>query len=257
MDYDLEFFLGVATLLFGLIVLWARWKMPTYESSHSGLMIKITEIARSFFPILLIVLVIRSFIVEPFRIPSGSMLPTLEIGDFIMVNKFTYGLRLPIFHTMLIPANTPQRGDVVVFRYPDDPSKDYIKRVIGLPGDRIVYQDKLVYVNDVPAAQMTETEEQPYADLYGTKLFRKTEYLGVHKHEILLADSLRSRSRREWQIPAHNYFMMGDNRDNSNDSRVWGFVPEENLVGKAFFIWMNWNYSDGEINTTRIGSFIE
>lgn len=254
MDYDLEFFLVAATFLAGLIVFWARAKA---SSRHGWLMTKTIDIARSLFPILLIVLVIRSFIIEPFRIPSGSMLPTLEIGDFIMVNKFTYGLKLPVFHTMLIATSTPERGDVVVFRYPDDPTKDYIKRIIGLPGDRIAYKDKLVYINDIPAAQMTNArDKQPYSNLYGRELFRKTEYLGVRKHEILLADSLRGRRGREWQVPEDSYFVMGDNRDNSNDSRAWGFVPAANLVGKAFFIWMNWNHYEGEVKLSRIGSAI-
>ena len=259
MDYDLEFFLVLATLITGLLAL----AVAVYRKSDSyrkstlppNLFFRGTVNIASFFPILLIVLLIRSFIVEPFRIPSGSMLPTLEIGDFIMVNKFTYGLKLPVSHNTLLAMDVPQRGDVAVFRYPQDPSKDYIKRIVAIPGDRVVYKDKQLHINGVPITQINDGSE-PYMSIYGTDLFTKTEYLGDVKHNILVADSLSGRPEREWQVPQANYFVMGDNRDNSNDSRVWGFVPEKNLVGKAFLIWMNWNYQEGGVNFSRIGDSI-
>lgn len=260
MDYDLEFFLVLATIITGLLAL----ILKVYRKSDNrrnkspqsaSLSFRIADNVASFFPILLIVLLIRSFIIEPFRIPSGSMLPTLEIGDFIMVNKFIYGLKLPVLHNTLLEMDTPRRGDVVVFRYPQDPTKDYIKRVIGIPGDRVIYKDKQLYINSVPITQVDDGN-QPYASIYGTDLYAKTEYLGDVKHNILVADVSTGILDKEWHIPEYGYFVMGDNRDNSNDSRVWGFVPQRNLVGKAFLIWMNWNHHEGEIKFSRIGNRI-
>lgn len=260
MDYDLEFFLVLATVITGLLALALRVNRksdsPRKKTTQTpSLTFRIADNAASFFPILLIVLLIRSFIIEPFRIPSGSMLPTLEIGDFIMVNKFTYGLKLPVLHYTLVEMDVPQRGDVVVFRYPQDSTKDYIKRVIGIPGDRVVYRDKQLYINGTPITQMEDGDE-PYTSVYGTDLFERTEYLGDVGHNILVADISMGGLENEWQIPEANYFVMGDNRDNSNDSRVWGFVPEQNLVGRAFLIWMNWNHNEGEIKFSRIGDSI-
>jgi signal peptidase I len=210
----------------------------------------LVEYSRSLFPVILIVLVLRSFLVEPFRIPSGSMIPTLLVGDFILVNKYAYGVRLPVVHTRIIEVAKPERGDVAVFRYPKDPSTDYIKRVIGLPGDRITYSNKQLYINgkavetdDKGAYRLTQGDGTSLAEL-------KVEKLGDAEHEILI-DSRRPTINDEYVVPEGHYFVMGDNRDNSNDSRYWGYVPEENLVGKAFFIWMNWNHFN------RIGSSIE
>ena len=260
MDYDLEFFLVLATVITGLLAL--ALKAYSKSDNHQrkseqvpSLFFRIADNTASFFPILLIVLLIRSFIVEPFRIPSGSMLPTLEIGDFIMVNKFTYGLKLPVLHNTLLKMDVPQRGDVVVFRYPKDPTIDYIKRVIGIPGDQITYKDKQLRINGVPITRIDDGDE-PYTSIYGTDLFEKTEYLGDVKHNILTADLFTDRPTKEWQVPEASYFVMGDNRDNSNDSRVWGFVPEQNLVGRAFLIWMNWNHLEGEVKFSRIGGSI-
>ena len=260
MDYDLEFFLVLATIITGLLALALKFYRksgdPREKSTQTpSLSFRIADNAASFFPILLIVLLIRGFIVEPFRIPSGSMLPTLEIGDFIMVNKFTYGLKVPVLHNTLVEMDTPQRGDVVVFRYPQDATKDYIKRVIGIPGDKVVYKDKQLRINGVPITQVEDGNE-PYTSIYGTDLFEKTEYLGDAQHNILVADIAMGALENEWQIPEARYFVMGDNRDNSNDSRVWGFVPEQNLVGRAFLIWMNWNHNEGEVKFSRIGNSI-
>lgn len=222
------------------------------------------EYGVSFFPVILFVFVLRSFIVEPFRIPSGSMLPTLQSGDLILVNKFTYGLRLPVIDTKVIPIGQPQRGDVMVFRYPVDPSVDYIKRVVGLPGDQVAYLDKKLYINgkEVPRkadGQYFEPDRVAYTAQF-------IESLGDKPHKILL-DERRSqeigpissfpyREKCEYlrngircTVPDGVYFMMGDNRDNSLDSRFWGFVPEANIVGKAFFIWMNFG------SLGRIGPF--
>ena len=208
----------------------------------------LVEYGKSFFPVLAIVLVLRSFLFEPFQIPSGSMKPTLEVGDFILVNKFAYGIRLPVIDTKIIEVGDPQRGDVMVFRYPSDPSVNYIKRVVGLPGDKVRYtSDKRLLVNDQPVA------EQLLGEVPGTLgsavLYR--EKLGEVEH-LIRKEMRRYRiePNRDWTVPAGHYFMMGDNRDNSNDSRYWndpkiapellGMVPDRNIVGKAFAIWMSW-----------------
>lgn len=222
------------------------------------------EYSVSFFPVILFVFVLRSFVVEPFRIPSGSMIPTLQIGDLILVNKFSYGLRLPIIDKKVVPLGEPARGDVIVFRYPADPQVDYIKRVVGLPGDQIAYLNKKLTINGEPVpteakGEYFDPERVSYASLYGEKL-------GDVSHEILIEDRRSaeiepfpsfpnkdlctySREGVRCTVPAGNYFMMGDNRDNSADSRYWGFVPESNIVGKAFFVWMNF----GDLK--RIGRF--
>jgi signal peptidase I len=206
------------------------------------------EYGKSFFPVLAIVLVLRSFLVEPFQIPSGSMKPTLEVGDFILVNKFAYGIRLPVLDNKVIEVGDPQRGDVMVFRYPSDPNINYIKRVIGLPGDRIAYSSgKHLTINGQPVAEKLLGEEPGTlgsAMLYGEKL-------GEAEH-LIRKEMKRYRMEpgREWVVPQGHYFMMGDNRDNSNDSRYWndpripkdllGMVPDRNIVGKAFAVWMSW-----------------
>jgi signal peptidase I len=222
------------------------------------------EYGSGFFPVILIVFVLRSFIVEPFKIPSGSMIPTLLVGDFILVNKYTYGIRLPIINKKIIDIGQPQRGDVMVFRYPDDPSLDYIKRVVGLPGDKVAYQNKRLTINGKPVAE-TKIEDYLHPErLYYSKQF--VEKLGDVEHRILndadapsfINDASLFPFRENClynnvgvicTVPAGHYYMIGDNRDNSRDGRVWGFVPDENIVGKAFFIWFN--FSD----LGRIGSF--
>jgi signal peptidase I len=217
----------------------------------------IVEYAKSFFPIILAVLVVRSFLVEPFRIPSASMVPTLHIGDFILVNKYKYGVRLPVINTKVIDVSKPERGDVVVFRYPPQPEIDYIKRVVGLPADRVEYRDKTVYIN---GQVMKQTEREKGADLLGIVPIKNkvlSEQLGDKNHDIAIAPG-RQRVLVDHIIPDGEYFVMGDNRDNSSDSRFWGTVPEQNLVGKAFYIWMSWdcNASLTCINWNRVGSSI-
>jgi signal peptidase I len=208
----------------------------------------LVEYGKSFFPVLFIVLVLRSFLVEPFQIPSGSMKPTLDVGDFILVNKFSYGIRLPVIDLKVIPVGDPQRGDVMVFRYPSDPNVNYIKRVVGLPGDAIRYtNDKQLFINgQLVAKQLIGSEPGTLgsAELYNEKL-------GEVEHQIRQEMSrYRAPPDHEWTVPAGHYFMMGDNRDNSNDSRYWddpnipkaelGMVPDRNIVGKAFAVWMSW-----------------
>lgn len=222
------------------------------------------EWGASFFPVILIVFVLRSFLFEPFKIPSGSMIPTLLVGDFILVNKFTYGIRLPVINKKIIDINSPQRGDVMVFRYPEDPSLDYIKRVVGLPGDTVAYQNKKLTINGVAVPTQKVSDYLHPERLYYSERFQ--EKLGDVDHYALndadapafIPDAARFPHRENCtynaagvicKVPEGHYFMMGDNRDNSRDSRAWGFVPEENIVGKAFFIWLNFS----EIG--RIGSF--
>ncbi|HEX5046450.1 MAG TPA: signal peptidase I [Gammaproteobacteria bacterium] len=217
----------------------------------------LVEYSKSFFPILLLVLVIRSFLFEPFRIPSGSMMPTLLEGDFIFVNKFAYGLRLPVINTKFLQIGEPQHGDVVVFKLPEDPSINYIKRVVGLPGETVTYDpDKhRISINGKPIAiEMNGPYPDPqYEYLVGQ------EQLGEHDHRILLMPKSPSKGGT-YVVPAGHYFMMGDNRDNSRDSRFDGvaFVPEDNLVGRAVGIWMNWRWpSEGGPLWRRIGKGIE
>jgi len=213
------------------------------------------EYAKSFFPIILVVLVIRSFIAEPFRIPSASMLPTLHIGDFILVNKFSYGVRLPVLNTKVLSTGEPERGDVVVFRYPKKPQLDYIKRVVGLPGDTVGYFNKTVYINGQKIAQDIKEKDIDLLSLVPARNELRFEQLGDTGHDILV-DPERRLIEGEALVPEGEYFVMGDNRDNSNDSRFWGTVPEANLVGQAFFIWMSWDWNTGGIVWDRLGNRI-
>ncbi|MFW5450800.1 MAG: signal peptidase I [Methylophagaceae bacterium] len=215
----------------------------------------VVEYARSFFPIILVVLIIRSFIVEPFRIPSASMLPTLHIGDFILVNKFTYGIRLPVLNKKVISIGEPARGDVVVFRYPKNPNIDYIKRVIGLPGDKVGYFNKVIYINGQAITQDAKKKDVVLLAIAPASSELRFEQMGELGHDILI-DPERILVEGETIVPEGEYFVMGDNRDNSNDSRFWGTVPEQNLVGKAFFIWMSWDWNSGGIVWHRLGDSI-
>lgn len=207
----------------------------------------LVDLSRSFFPVLLVVLVLRSFLVEPFQIPSGSMLPTLEVGDFILVNKFAYGLRLPVAGTKVVDVGDPERGDVMVFKYPKDGETNYIKRVVGLPGDQIRYQNKTLFIN----GEQVDTEF--VASLPPVELHR--EDLGDTEHEIFLTmGQFSGVGEGEWVVPEDEYFVMGDNRDNSNDSRFWGTVPDHLVVGRAFAIWMHWESLTSLPSFGRVGT---
>jgi signal peptidase I len=214
----------------------------------------VVDFGRSFFPVILLVLLLRSFLAEPFRIPSGSMIPTLLIGDFILVNKFAYGLRDPVFHHKFVSFGEPQRGDIVVFRYPVNPSQDFIKRVIGVPGDRISYRNKQLFVNEQP---MPLDADGVYTagDSAPGVVYQFQESLGTVRHRIIVNPG-RPAEDFEFKVPEGQYFMMGDNRDGSLDSRSWGTVPEGNLVGRAFFIWMSWDAGRFRPDWSRIGHTI-
>ena len=265
MTLNFPFILVIAVVVSGLLALFdalylaprRRAAVAQYEKEAVALNSEVRErlekepllieYGKSFFPVLAVVFVLRSFIVEPFQIPSGSMIPTEEVGDFILVNKFSYGIRLPVIDKKIIPISDPKRGDVMVFKYPEDTRINYIKRVVGLPGDTITYtSDKRILVNGKPVAESLLGDEP--GSLGSARLY--TELLGENEHFIRKQVRRRVEPSREWSVPAGHYFMMGDNRDNSKDSRYWddpsiplelqGMVPDEYIVGKAFAIWLTW-----------------
>ena len=207
------------------------------------------EYSKSFFPVLLLVLVLRSFLVEPFQIPSTSMVPTLAVGDFILVNKFTYGIRLPVVRTKVIDVTKPERGDVMVF-FPPHEKRYFIKRVIGLPGDRIDYVDKQLFINGEKIPERLQAQlpaNRPLFEVYEETLGTKVHQIRKDLYPVAHIE------RRGLVVPPGHYYMMGDNRDNSSDSRIWGFVPEENIVGEAFAIWMHWKGFGSWPDLSRIG----
>jgi len=264
MDIDFPLVLVILTFVTGLIYLldvlfWKAKRATLAPHENDGQATSTTseeaveqeapwliETSRSFFPVLAIVLVLRSFLIEPFQIPSGSMLPTLEVGDFILVNKFSYGLRLPVLGTKVVAINDPQRGDIMVFKYPKDRKTNYIKRVVGLPGDILKYENKQLWING------EKVPEKLLANLPGKKIFEERLGEVTHQHyEHKRRDNLGAEGG--WRVPENSYFMMGDNRDNSNDSRFWGFVPDDLVVGKAFAIWMHWPTLGSLPSFSRVG----
>ncbi|MGH8429507.1 MAG: signal peptidase I [Solimonas sp.] len=253
--FDFAVLLTLMTLITGL-----GWALDTWllapRRAADGRPNAVVDFCRSFFPVIAAVLLLRSFIAEPFRIPSGSMIPTLLVGDFILVNKFTYGLRDPVFHQKLLQNGEPARGDIVVFRWPIDPSKDFIKRIVGLPGDRIEYREKKLTVNGQPTTLAADgvfgVEGLPPPGV----IYRFSEDLGGVRHHILVNPN-RPSDDFQFTVPEGQYFAMGDNRDGSDDSRRWGTVPEKNLVGRAFFIWMSWDGARSRVDFSRIGTMIK
>ncbi len=267
MYFDFALILTVLTLLSGAIWLLDRLFFAGRRRARhaagdekAGREPAVVEYARSFFPVLLLVLVFRSFLFEPFKIPSGSMLPTLLVGDFILVNKYVYGLRLPVLNSKIIEIGEPERGDVMVFRYPLDERQNYIKRVIGLPGDRITYRNKQLFINGEAMAQVPDG---PYEgrgrNAVGSRIpaQKRTENLAGRRHEILIETTQPQPGEQSWVVPEGHYFMMGDNRDHSSDSRVWGLVPEGNIVGRALAIWWHWDCSRDCVDFSRLGNRIE
>jgi len=264
---DFAAVLLLAAVITGLIWLWdVKWARPRRMADQSEPIV--VDMARAFFPVIVVVFLIRSFWVEPFKIPSGSMKPTLLVGDFILVNKYTYGIRLPVINKKVIDINPVRRGDVVVFRYPVDPSVDYIKRVIGLPGDKVVYRGKRLTVNG-EAVAVQGSGYYTDQEVNYMRLPTFLEKLDGRSHQMMIVPAsptvdlaqVRQFPYREnceynddgfsCTVPAGHYFMMGDNRDQSADSRYWGFVPDDHIKGRAFYVWMNFG------DFRRIGNSIE
>lgn len=252
--YDFAFYLTAAVALTGALTLldkfyWGK-KRQADEQQHI-----IIEYARSFFPVLLLVWIIRSFIVQPYRVPTGSLEPTIMPGDFIAVNQFAYGLRLPVLHTKIVPIGEPDHGDIALFRWPKHPEIIFVKRVIGIPGDHIVYKNKVLTINGHICTQ--QFVQHTYDYYSGGLMPRPVEelsedLLGV-KHNIFIQSHNGEDQNFDINVPPHQYFMMGDNRDDSDDSRFWGFVPERNLIGKAMIVWMSWNALQHHVRWSRIG----
>lgn len=262
MNFNFELILFYATVITGLIALFdiiflAPARKRKYGTRSQKKLPVIIDYARSFFPVLLAVFLLRSFLFEPFRIPSGSLEPTLLVGDFILVNKYNYGVRLPVIHTKIMDNSAPSRGDIIVFRWPPNPSVDFIKRVIGIPGDRISYINKELTVNGqkVPQEflQMTPAQGENGSEWQAQE--KQEDLLGI-KHKIFIDPAKSSRDFKDIVVPEGMYFVMGDNRDDSADSRYWGFVPDENIVGKAVVVWMSWDGMKNRIRTSRLGTVV-
>lgn len=254
MSFNLALILTILTAFTGLVVLFNRLYYMKAVGERGGggnrAVDMLIEYSRSFFPVLLFVLVVRSFIFEPFRIPSGSMMPTLLQGDFIFVKKFSYGLRWPVIEKKFLEIDDPARGDVVVFRLPDNPSVNYIKRVIGLPGDRVQFNNQELTINGEKVT-LRRDEQQPNQQVWDPRqqklipVSRWLEQLGEREHSILIDNPAYSVRDGEYVVPQGEYFMMGDNRNNSTDSRFIGAIPEKFLVGEATRIWMHIDLSEG------------
>lgn len=287
MDFDIALVLVVLTFASGIIwlldkLLWenerkSRQQAELEKASHDitaeqrdALLADpiLVDYAKSLFPIFFIVLILRSFIFEPFRIPSQSMMPNLWVGDFILVNKYSYGVRLPVLNLEVIDTGKPKNGDVAVFRYPVKPSINFIKRVIGVPGDHVVYKNKMLYINNqvIPQEFIAPYQGEGSGEKMNGAYMKSEDMLGV-KHNLLIVPGKPDLSHMYYSdffkqghidmvVPEGHYFVMGDNRDESHDSRFWGLVPEDNLVGKAFMIWFNWDVGHG-LFWERIGNSIE
>ncbi|MFT5572494.1 MAG: signal peptidase I [Cryomorphaceae bacterium] len=260
-----ELILFIAICVCAVVMLICRFGFPNLSKRNPEPWY--LDYARSFFPVLLIVFLLRGFVAEPFRIPSGSMLPTLEIGDFILVNKFSYGVRLPILHKKVVEVSAPKRGDIVVFRWPVDNKTSFIKRLIGLPGDKIEYKRRTLYVNGARVGSVGLGDYIPFGDSTALNQYAQTIPTGpigdsdtaMVEYSTLQRKGSRGRGKEgTWVVPAGHYFMMGDNRDDSHDSRGWGFVPDHNIVGRAFFVWFHYNAQPGGgLDFSRVGTNIE
>ncbi|MBB72643.1 MAG: signal peptidase I [Legionellales bacterium] len=265
MNFDFAFYLTMAVILTGLISLldiaWLsrRRAAKAADVAQAPTMPKLIEYSRSFFPVLLIVLVIRSFIFQPYHVPTGSLEPTVMPGDLIAVQQYAYGLRLPVINKKIINISEPKIGDIVVFRAPFDSKMDLVKRVVGTPGDHVVYKDKVLYVNGIEATQTLigpAVDEEPAADGGNRPVLKKSEDLNGVVHDILVMPEGGLTGDVDVTVPEGQYFMMGDNRDNSGDSRSWGFAPQENLIGRAFWVFMSWDSEQHRIRFQRIGTTI-
>lgn len=254
MEVYFSIILLILALSTGLICLIDRFYLHRYRDADN--LPALLSWSKSLFPVFFIVLVLRSFIFEPFRIPSPSMLPTLQTGDLIIVNKFAYGLKAPVWHTPITQNRPAERGDVVVLHYPVNPDLYYIKRIVGIPGDRISYVDKVLTINGEEMSQRF-IQKRLQAEGSASKLVSEhMESLSGLQHDILLMPWQADLDFYDLEVPKGQYFVMGDNRDNSQDSRFWGFVPEEALVGKAFIIFFSINLSEWDVHWSRIGKLV-
>ncbi|MBS82726.1 MAG: signal peptidase I [Gammaproteobacteria bacterium] len=247
--FDFTLILIVLTFITALIYILSKFNKIKFKNNS------FIDFSVSIFPILLIVLIIRSFIVEPYRIPSGSMIPTLVAGDFILVDKNIFGIKLPLYNTTLLENKKPDYGDVIVFKYPLDEKINYIKRVVALPGDKIEYINKNIFINGKKILQKKIHHSNIPNENHGlSEIFE--EKINTRQYKILVNKKDYSQNF-SYIVPKASYFVLGDNRDNSNDSRYWGPVPENNIIGKAFFIWMFWNYESEHKLVDRVGLSIE
>jgi len=255
MNFNFAFYLTLAVVITGVItsldIIVFRKRRTTNGSKQSV----IIEYSRAFFPILLVVWVLRSFLIQPYRVPTGSLEPTVMPGDFIAVSQFSYGLRFPIFNKKFLNVGEPHRGDIALFHWPVNPKTVFVKRVIGLPGDHIIYKNKVLTINGVEAKQKFIKQTYDYGNGPGQtrRVYEMQENLDGVKHDIFIQPVGGETRDYNLTVPPHEYFMMGDNRDNSDDSRSWGYVPEQNLIGKAFAVWMSWDLVHHRVRWDRIG----
>jgi signal peptidase I len=264
MNFNFELILFYAVIITGIIclfdILFLAKKRKEKGKEETATLPVLIDYSRSFFPVLLIVFLLRSFLFEPFRIPSGSLEPTLLTGDFILVNKYDYGIRLPVVHKKIfenLDAGSPKRGDIIIFRWPPDPAFNFIKRVIGLPGDHISYVNKELIINGkkIPQEFLKKTVVDGEGGSTWLAQEKLEDLLGI-KHKIYIDPSKTSRDFHDIIVPDNMYFVMGDNRDDSADSRYWGFVSDKDIVGKAVLVWMSWNGNKTNVRWNRIGNMI-
>ena len=255
MAFNFTLYLTLLTIFSGLLALVNRWCLSKNRQHSWGIWSWLFDYARAFFPILLIVLLVRSFIIQPYRVPTSSLSPTVMPGDFIAVSQFNYGLRLPVLRTKFLSIGEPQRGDIALFHWPVDPRIIFVKRVIGIPGDHIVYKDKVLTINGVKASQtfIQHTYDDGDGQSDRRLVYRVRENLGHIQHDIFIQPVGGETQAIDLTVPAGQYFMMGDNRDDSDDSRRWGFVPEANLIGRAFGVWFSWDAVNHRVQWKRIG----
>jgi len=255
MTFSFAFYLTLVVLITGVITLLDVVVLRKLRARSGAKQSVFVEYSRSFFPILLVVWILRSFVIQPYRVPTGSLEPTVMPGDFIAVSQFSYGLYFPVVHKKFLNVGEPKRGDIALFRWPVNPKIVFVKRVIGLPGDHIIYKNKVLTINGVVAKQKFIKVTYDYGNAPGQKrqVYEMQEDLDGVKHKIFIQPIGGQTGNYDLVVPANQYFMMGDNRDNSDDSRRWGFVPQHNLIGKAFGVWMSWDPVHHRIRWNRIG----
>ena len=255
MSFDFSFYLTVALLVAGGISLIdIAFFAKKRRLKHKTKLPMVVEYARSFFPVLLVVWILRSFIVQPYRVPTGSLEPTVLPGDFIAADQFAYGLRLPVLNVKIINTGEPKRGQIALFRWPKNPNIIFVKRVVGLPGDHVIYKNKVLYINGHEEKQTFLYNTNDVGNYgYQRLVHVKQENLSGIKHKIYIQPAGGETKNYDLIVPPGHYFMMGDNRDNSDDSRQWGMVPEKDLIGRAFGIWMSWDSMHDKIRWDRIG----